>query len=133
MPAPDTITVPQLSRLVGTPDAPTILDVRTEEDFAADPRTLPGTVRRDWQAASAWSAEYAGRPVAVVCQRGLKLSQGVAAWLRHAGTRAEALEGGFEAWAATLAQPSSARTACRLVTRRAAPSGSRAPGPRWTA
>ena len=31
-------------------------------------------------------------------QRGQKLSQGVAAWLRHAGARAENLEGGFEAW-----------------------------------
>ena len=29
---------------------------------------------------------------------GKKLSQGVAAWLRHAGARAENLEGGFEAW-----------------------------------
>jgi len=100
MPAPDAITVSQLVRLVGLPDAPTILDVRTEEDFAADPRSLPGAVRRDWQAASSWAAEYAGCPVAVVCQRGLKLSQGVAAWLRHAGARAEVLEGGFEAWAA---------------------------------
>ena len=100
MPAPDAITVSQLARLVGLLDAPAIIDVRTEEDFAADPRSLPGAVRRDWQAASSWAAEYAGRPVAVVCHRGLKLSQGVAAWLRHAGARAEVLEGGFEAWAA---------------------------------
>ena len=100
MPAPDAITVSQLSRLVGLPDAPAVLDLRTEEDFDADPRSLPGAVRRDWQTASSWAAEYAGRPVAVVCHRGLKLSQGVAAWLRHAGARAETLEGGFEAWAA---------------------------------
>ncbi len=98
MPAPDAITVSQLARLVGLPDAPAILDVRTEEDFAADPRSLPGAVRREWQTASSWAAEYAGRPVAVVCQRGLKLSQGVAAWLRHAGAKAEALESGFEGW-----------------------------------
>ncbi len=100
MPAPDAITVSQLSRLVGLPDAPAILDVRTEEDFAADLRSLPGAVRRDWQTASSWATGYAGCPVAVVCHRGLKLSQGVAAWLRHAGARAEVLEGGFEAWAA---------------------------------
>ena len=37
--------------------------------------------------------------VVVVCQRGEKLSQGVAAWLRHAGASADNLEGGFEAWA----------------------------------
>ena len=31
----------------------------------------------------------AGRSVVVICQRGLKLSQGVAAWLRHVGAKAE--------------------------------------------
>ncbi|TIP74871.1 MAG: sulfurtransferase, partial [Mesorhizobium sp.] len=30
--------------------------------------------------------------------RGQKLSQGVAAWLRHEGVSAETLEGGFAAW-----------------------------------
>lgn len=100
MPGPDTITVAQLTRLIGLPDAPVLLDVRMGEDFAADPRSLPGALRRDWQTASVWGAEYAGRTVTVICHRGLKLSQGVAAWLRHAGARAEALEGGFEAWAA---------------------------------
>jgi rhodanese-related sulfurtransferase len=100
MPAPDTITIPQLARLVGTPDAPAILDVRDPEDIAADPRFLPGAVHHDWRTASVWSAEHAGRPVAVVDRSGLKISQGAAAWLRHAGARAEILEGGFEAWAA---------------------------------
>lgn len=99
MPAPDAITVSQLARLVGLPDAPVIIDVRTDEDFAADPRSLPGAVRHDWQAASSWASGYAGRSAVIVCQRGLKLSQGVAAWLRHAGATAEVLEGGFEAWA----------------------------------
>jgi len=100
IPAPDTITPAQLTRRIGLPDAPTLLDMRTDEDFAADPRSLPGALRRDWQTASAWGTEYARRAVTVVCRRGLKLSQGVASWLRHAGARAEALEGGFEAWAA---------------------------------
>jgi len=100
MPAPDTITVSQLTRLIGLPDAPVLLDVRTNEDFAADPRSLPGAMRRDWRNASAWAVEYEGRTIAVVCHRGLKLSQGVASWLRHAGAQAESLEGGFEAWAA---------------------------------
>jgi len=100
MPTPDTITIGQLSRLIGTPDAPVVLDIRTEEDFAADPRQLPASIRRDWRSAGTWAGDYAGRSVAVVCQRGLKLSQGVAAWLRNAGAKAESLEGGFEAWTA---------------------------------
>ena len=98
MPTPDAITVTQLNRLIGTPDAPLILDVRTDEDDAADPRALPASIRRDYQTVASWAGKYADRPVAVVCTRGLKLSQGVAAWLRHAGAKAEFLEGGFDAW-----------------------------------
>ena len=100
MPGPTTITSAQLSRLVGTPDAPDLIDVRIGEDHARDPRMLPGAVRRDFRSVAAWADRYRGRPVAVVCQRGLKLSEGAAAWLRHAGARAESLEGGFEAWQA---------------------------------
>jgi rhodanese-related sulfurtransferase len=99
MAAPDSITVSQLSRLIGTPDAPVVLDVRIAEDRAADPRILPGAQARDHASVADWAGQYAGQSVAVVCQRGLKLSQGVAAWLRQAGARAESLEGGFEAWA----------------------------------
>lgn len=100
MPAPDTITTTQLARLIGLPDAPVLLDVRTPEDHAADHRLLPASFRRDHRDVTTWAADHAGRHVVVVCQRGLKLSQGVAAWLRHGGARAEVLEGGFEAWAA---------------------------------
>jgi len=98
MAAPDTINVAQLSRLVGTPEAPVIVDVRIDTDYSSDPRKLPASVRRNYRTVASWAQDYAGRPVVVVCQRGKKLSQGVAAWLRHAGARAENLEGGFEAW-----------------------------------
>lgn len=98
MPSTTAITVSQLSRLVGLSGAPVIVDVRIDEDFAADPRLLPASIRRDFKAVSAWAAEVAGKPVAVVCQRGQKLSQGVVALLRHEGIAAESLEGGFEAW-----------------------------------
>ena len=100
MAAPDTITTAQLARLIGTPDAPTILDVRIADDIARDPRMLPGARFRDFRNVVDWVGDFTGQSVAVVCQRGQKLSQGVAAWLRQSGTRAENLEGGFEAWAA---------------------------------
>jgi rhodanese-related sulfurtransferase len=100
MPSPTDITVTQLSRLVGLPTAPRLIDVRTEEDYAADPRLLPGARRRDHASLARWQDEYRGQPVIVACQRGLKLSQGVAAWLRHAGIATQSLEGGFEAWRA---------------------------------
>jgi rhodanese-related sulfurtransferase len=94
------ITPPQLSRLVGLPTSPSIVDVRTSEGFNAAPFLLPAGQRRDFREVSKWAAEFAGREVVVVCQKGLKLSHGVAAWLRHAGIKAESLEGGFEAWQA---------------------------------
>jgi rhodanese-related sulfurtransferase len=100
MPTLNVITVPQLLRLVGTPEAPIVVDVRVNDDVAADPRILPGDIIHDYRAVSSWAPRYAGKSVSVVCQRGLKLSQGVAAWLRHAGVSAEAVEGGFEAWTA---------------------------------
>lgn len=98
MPAPNEISATQLARRIGLPDAPVIVDVRVPEDAARDPRSLPASLAREARAAPAWAADVAGRDVVVVCQRGAKLSQGAAAWLRHAGVRAEALEGGFEAW-----------------------------------
>ncbi len=98
MPSTTEITVPQLSRLVGLPTAPAIIDVRLDEDAAADMRLLPGARRRPFQRVAAWAPEYVGKSVIVVCQRGAKLSQGVAAWMRHEGIDAQTLEGGFEAW-----------------------------------
>lgn len=98
MPSPAEITVAQLARQIGVASAPSIIDVRIAEDFAADPRLIPGAIRRDFATVSAWARELAGRSVVVTCQQGLKLSQGTAAWLRHEGIAAESLEGGFEAW-----------------------------------
>jgi rhodanese-related sulfurtransferase len=100
MPSTTTITVPQLSRLVGLPGAPTIIDVRIDEDYNSDPRLLPASIRRDFKTVAELAGEFTGRRVVVVCLKGQKLSQGVAAWLRHEGIAAESLEGGFEAWRA---------------------------------
>lgn len=101
MPPPNMLTATQLTRLVGLPDRPTLIDVRTSEDHAVDPRMIPGAVRRDFRELGSWAADFAAQEHAIViCQQGLTLSQGVAAWLRHAGIAAESLEGGFEAWVA---------------------------------
>ena len=98
MPASTVITVAQLSRLIGVPNGPAVVDVRIDEDYSVDPRLVPGSVRRDYRAIASWAAAYRGRVVVVVCQRGQKLSEGTAAWLRHEGIDAQTLEGGFEAW-----------------------------------
>jgi rhodanese-related sulfurtransferase len=98
MPSTTLITTSQLSRLVGLAQAPVIVDVRMDDDYRADPRLLPGSLRRDYRTVSQWASDYRGRSVVVVCQKGQKLSEGTTAWLRHEGIAAEALEGGFEAW-----------------------------------
>lgn len=96
MPSTTEIIVSQLARLIGTPHVLRLLDVRTEEDFAADPRLIPGAIRRDPRTAASW--KEGGDAAVVYCQHGGKLSQGAAAWMRHAGTPAQTLVGGFAAW-----------------------------------
>ncbi|WP_040490016.1 chromate resistance protein ChrB domain-containing protein [Fulvimarina pelagi] len=101
MPSSITITHDKLARLVGTPNCPLIVDVRTEEDFSKDPRIIPGSLRRRYAEVSSWAADLIDRKVVVVCHKGAKLSHGVAAWLRYEGVTAEVLEGGYVAWMTT--------------------------------
>jgi rhodanese-related sulfurtransferase len=98
MPSINSIAIDKLARLIGTPNCPMLIDVRTVEDFDADPSLVPGAVRRSHRDVADWAAAYAGKSAVVICQKGLKLSHGVAAMLRHAGIPAESLEGGTEAW-----------------------------------
>ncbi len=100
MPSHTSISIQNLSALIGTPSCPVIVDVRIGDDFALDPRLIPGSVRRSHREMDAWANEFAGRSVVVACQRGEKLSEGAAAWLRHSGIQARNLAGGFEARAA---------------------------------
>ena len=95
----NTISPDKLARLIGTPKCPALIDVCTDEDFACDPRLIPGAVRRSFANVAEWAPDFAGRSAIVICQKGQKLSQGVAAWLRHAGIPADSLEGGALGWA----------------------------------
>ncbi|MBT8437715.1 MAG: chromate resistance protein, partial [Gammaproteobacteria bacterium] len=98
MPSPTEITVPQLSRLVGTPSAPAIIDVRIDEDFDLDPELIPSAFRHPHQDIAALVPELAGKRVVVYCQKGKKISQGAMAILRSHRVHAEGLEGGHFGW-----------------------------------
>ena len=98
MSSPTSISSDKLARLIGTAKTPVLIDVRTDEDFAADQRLIPAAVRRNHTSAADWGGDFEGRPAIVVCFRGEKLAQGTAAWLRHLKVPAETLEGGFEGW-----------------------------------
>ena len=98
MPQPNQMTQSQLMRLLGTPDAPRIIDVRIREDLDRDPRLIPGSTHMQHDQFDPSPLRAQGRFV-VVCARGRKLSEGVAALLRAEGVPAEVLEGGSVAWA----------------------------------
>ena len=100
MPEATTLSSQDLFDRIGTAGSPVVIDARSEEDFAADPRLIPASIRRPGLKAADWAGDFAGRGVVVSCDRGLKLSQGAAAWLRHAGATAQSLDGGFQAWKA---------------------------------
>lgn len=88
------ISSEKLVRLLGTPACPVLIDVRAPEDFAADPRLIPGSLHRSPDAA----VDLSGRPSVVICNGGKTLSQGAAALMRCAGGSADTLEGGFDDW-----------------------------------
>src|SRR5947209_17669682 len=93
------ISSEKLVRLIGVSHGPVLIDVRTDEDFALDPRLIPGAVRRSHANVASWAGEFAGKSAIVLCHKGQKLSEGVAAWLRHEGAAsAEVLTGGHIAW-----------------------------------
>lgn len=98
MVAPNEITVPQLLRLIGLPDAPVIVDISIDPDFADDPFLIPGALRHPHTDIAGLKERLGGRACVVVCQKGIKLSQGLAARLRADGHRAEYLQGGNFAW-----------------------------------
>ena len=76
MPSYHSISIEKLARLVGTATSPVLFDVRTEEDFAADPRMIPGSIRRGHATAFDLVKGFAGRSSIVICQNGEKLSEG---------------------------------------------------------
>ncbi|UVC07560.1 chromate resistance protein [Rhizobium sp. TH2] len=92
------ISADKLFKLIGTPQSPVIIDVRDDDDFAAIPSLIPSSIRLDYSTVDTWAGDFARRQVVVVCKRGKKLSEGVAAFLRLAGAAAEVLDGGTEAW-----------------------------------
>jgi len=98
MPQFGTITSAQAFRLIGTPDAPSIFDVRTEDDITAVPRVIP-TARMIRHTEIPDLADPPGRAI-IACTKGRKLSEGAAAWLRTRGWQAEVLEDGIHGWEA---------------------------------
>ena len=95
MSAPNAVSPDKLVRLIGTSNAPRILDVRSDTS-----QLIPSSIAESPESVRANPERFAGGSWVVTCNHGKETSQGVAALLRHEGTQAEILEGGFAAWQA---------------------------------
>lgn len=98
MPGPNLIAPEKLLKLIGQPQAPLLLDIRTAGEVAALPSRVPGSVPRDGGAVDSWAADLSGRSLVVIGASGGARAAGAAALLREAGLQAEMLEGGLTAW-----------------------------------
>ena len=58
MPALNRIPPDNFVRPIGIPGGPAIIDLQTNEDFAFDPRLIPGAVRRSHDKVSQWSPKF---------------------------------------------------------------------------
>jgi len=98
----DTVSIDPLSlhSLLGSPNAPLLLDVRRDAAFQSDDRMIVGAVRPSADLAGFAETHAAGRLVVTYCVHGHEVSQDAARRLREAGRDAGHLEGGIEAWKA---------------------------------
>ena len=94
MSATNSISPDKLARLIGTPNCPAIIDVRSP----GDNMLLPASIQRAAETVRDWARSLAGQKAVVTCVHGQERSAGVAAILRSEGIDAEMLEGGFVAW-----------------------------------
>ena len=94
------ISPQDLWTLIGSTNAPQIVDVRRRDVYDAAPGLLPAAQWRDFATVAEWSRSLdRRRPVVLSCKQGKELSQAPAAYLRGEGFDASVLAGGYAAWA----------------------------------
>ena len=98
MAALNEISPTKLMRLIGTPHCPALIDVCLDCDFEDDPHLVPTARRHAHTDIVGLAAQLTGKETIVICQKGLKLSHGVAARLRSRGIAAQVLTGGNHGW-----------------------------------
>lgn len=93
------ISPQQLWHLIGTADAPQLIDVRRRDIYESTPGVLPASIWHEPTEFARWGpALDHSRPIVVACKAGKELSQFITAELRGAGYKAAMLEGGNFAW-----------------------------------
>jgi rhodanese-related sulfurtransferase len=84
--------------LIGTADAPQIVDVRRREVYESSSGLIPTAAWREVADAASWTGLDRQRSVVFTCKAGHELSQTIAAQFRQDGFDARVLEGGYAAW-----------------------------------
>lgn len=97
MPSLNSIPADKLARLIGTPVAPLLVDIRAERGDTL----VPGSILRSARELEQWGGVLEGRSLVIIDEDGATSAQGVSAWLRSSGALAETLDGGFAAWVTT--------------------------------
>ncbi len=90
------ISPEQFAATLGRPDAPWVLDVRSQERFAGSERILPAARRCPPDQVARFASSTGRREAVVYCVHGHEVSQKAAAQLRAAGWSARYLQGGIE-------------------------------------
>ena len=95
-----TVTPNDLKPLVAN-KAVTVLDVRRQNDYAADTVTLPGAQWKNPEQLAEWSKTLPkDKEIVIYCARGGSVSNSVLDNLLSQGFKARFVEGGIEAWKA---------------------------------
>ena len=114
---PSPISTTELSASLRTFPPPTLVDMRSADAFAREPRLIPSAIRRGPDV-DAWTARLEPwRPVVAYCAQGRELSRNAAAELAEHGFVARYLEGGLEAWRTAGGALENASAPTRWVTR----------------
>jgi rhodanese-related sulfurtransferase len=96
-----TISAESLYATLGLPDAAAIVDLRSDADCAAQPRIIPGAVRRDARQIRDWLDTLPDTSLPIVyATRSDGVGATVTDELRSFGYSARQLEGDLEAWMA---------------------------------
>ena len=96
----DTVSIEprSLYSLLGSPNAPLVLDVRRHAAYQEDAHLIAGAARPEGDLPAFAERHAHGRPVVAYCVHGHEVSQKAAATLAHAGHAATFLAGGIAAW-----------------------------------
>jgi rhodanese-related sulfurtransferase len=112
------ITSDELQQRLGAFPPPTLIDVRRQPAFAADPQVIPRAIRRAPETIADWARDLEPwRAVVVYCVHGHEVSQNAAAFLRAAGFTVATLDGGIAGFRAYGGATAAFAPPSRWVTR----------------